>query len=188
MLYTLVFHRMPWAGTTTWKAGNSCTPRVRKYLSLGTKSLFISYSSSENFRLAYYMDNNRLLTLQVQVLWLQNKSTEVQVQVLNNVYLSVLKYKYQCTWPQAWRVSVPYVRVKNSFSDTLPVLSGVPQGSILHKSFILCSVYKWTSFVSPILTGIHLCQWYYVNAWDIERIQVKWTFFKKTLITSSTGV
>jgi len=29
------------------------------------------------------------------------KSTEVQVQVLNNVYLSVLKYKYQHTWPQA---------------------------------------------------------------------------------------
>ena len=33
----------------------------------------------------------------IQVLWLKNKSTEVQVQVLNNVYLSVLKYKYQCT-------------------------------------------------------------------------------------------
>ena len=65
MLYTLVFHRMPWAGTTTWKAGNSCTSRVWNYLSPGTKSLFVSYSSSENFRLAYYMDDNRLLTLYI---------------------------------------------------------------------------------------------------------------------------
>ena len=43
-VYTLVFYWMPWADTTSWKAGNSCTPRVWKLPSIGHLWQKFSYS------------------------------------------------------------------------------------------------------------------------------------------------
>ena len=63
------------------------------------------YSSTYKYLAKYFKYLAKYLSVSTSTLGKSRKYLS-KVQVLSNLYLSVLKYKYSCTWPHVWLLCI----------------------------------------------------------------------------------